>query len=191
MRLQFEKLSGALPVAPARVPPRGFLDHGRGAATGCGGDAKTSYTSVSEPPTVRIIRPSVRNIVRVVGQPSFIESYERTSIFPKLTAYIEKWMVDIGDRVKKGDVLATLFVPEVVEDFGTKNATVSSTRNESTWPARSSRWPMPTSRRPRRAWSRPRRHWASPGRGRRWDSQVKRIQREVERAASPRRSCSS
>ena len=66
----------------------------------------------------------VRNIVRVVGQPSFVESYERTSIYPKLTGYIEKWIVDIGDKVKKGEVLATLFVPELVEDFGTKKATV-------------------------------------------------------------------
>ena len=71
-----------------------------------------------------MINPPVRNIVRVVGQPSFIEAYERTSIYPKLTAYIEKWIVDIGDKVKKGDVLATLFVPELVEDFGTKKATV-------------------------------------------------------------------
>ena len=71
-----------------------------------------------------MIQPPVRTIVRVVGQPSFIESYERTSVYPKLTAYIEKWIVDIGDKVKKGDVLATLFVPELVEDFGTKKATV-------------------------------------------------------------------
>ena len=41
-----------------------------------------------------------------------------------MTAYIEKWNVDIGDKVKKGEVLATLFVPELVEDFGTKKATV-------------------------------------------------------------------
>ena len=94
------------------------------AAPGCGHKEKTDYTSVSKPPIVRIIQPEVRNIVRVVGQPSFIESYERTSIFPKLTGYIEKWNVDIGDKVKKGDVLATLFVPELVEDFGTKKATV-------------------------------------------------------------------
>jgi multidrug efflux pump subunit AcrA (membrane-fusion protein) len=73
---------------------------------------------------VRLTRPQVRTIVRTVGQPSFIESYERTSIYPKLTGYIEKWNVDIGDKVKKGDVLATLFVPELVEDFGTKKATV-------------------------------------------------------------------
>ena len=94
------------------------------AAPGCGHDEESHYTSVSMPPTVRIIQPEIRNIVRDVGQPSFIEAYERTSIYPKLTAYIDKWIVDIGDKVKKGDVLATLFVPELVEDFGTKKATV-------------------------------------------------------------------
>ncbi len=93
-------------------------------APGCHKKPGTDYSSASEPPTVRLIRPSVRDIVRVVGQPSFIESYERTSIYPKMTAYIEKWIVDIGDKVKKGEVLATLFVPEMVEDFGTKKATV-------------------------------------------------------------------
>ena len=71
-----------------------------------------------------MINPTVRNIVRVVGQPSFIESYERTSIYPKPTAYIQKWIVDIGDKVKKGDVLATLFAPELIEEYGTKKANV-------------------------------------------------------------------
>jgi HlyD family secretion protein len=93
-------------------------------ASGCGGEEKAHYSSVSKPQTVRLIHPEARKIVRVVGQPSFIEAYERTSIYPKMTAYIEKWIVDIGDKVKKGQVLATLFVPEIVEDFGTKKATV-------------------------------------------------------------------
>jgi RND family efflux transporter MFP subunit len=94
------------------------------AAPGCHGEHKTEVQSVSKPPTVRVIQPEVRKIVRRVGQPSFIESYERTSIYPKLMGYIEKWNVDIGDKVKKGQVLATLFVPELVEDFETKKATV-------------------------------------------------------------------
>ncbi len=94
------------------------------AAPGCGHEEKDHYTSVSKAPTVRLIQPEIRKIVRIVGQPSFIESYERTSIYPKLTGYIEKWNVDIGDKVKKGDVLATLFVPELREDFITKKATV-------------------------------------------------------------------
>jgi multidrug efflux pump subunit AcrA (membrane-fusion protein) len=93
-------------------------------APGCGHKEKAQRSSVSKPPTVRVIQPEVRKIVRVVGQPSFVESYEHTSIYPKLVGYIENWNVDIGDKVKKGEVLATLFVPELVEDFGTKKATV-------------------------------------------------------------------
>jgi multidrug efflux pump subunit AcrA (membrane-fusion protein) len=95
------------------------------AAPGCGEKTKSDYASVTDPPTVRLIKPPIRTIVRNVGQPSFIQSYERTSIFPKLTAYIEKWKVDIGDKVKKGDLLATLFVPELIENYGTKKATVA------------------------------------------------------------------
>ena len=94
------------------------------AASGCHGEEESHYESASKPPKVQLIRAEFRDIVRVVGQPSFIESYERTSIYPKVTAYIEKWVVDIGDKVNKGDLLAKLFVPEMVEDYGTKKATV-------------------------------------------------------------------
>ncbi len=82
------------------------------------------YKSVGTPPNVRLVQPHVRDIVRVVGQPSFTQSYERSSVYPKMNAYILKWIVDIGDKVKKGDALANLFAPELVEDLGTKKATV-------------------------------------------------------------------
>ena len=94
------------------------------ALTGCDHSEKSHYSDPAKPPTVKVVNPEVRTIIRDVGQPSFIEAYERTAIYPKLTGYIEKWIVDIGDKVKKGDMLATLFVPELVEDFGTKKATV-------------------------------------------------------------------
>ncbi len=93
------------------------------AASGCSEETKVA-PSVSEPPELRVMHPQLRTIVRVVGQPSFVQSYERTSIYPKMTAYIEKWNVDIGDKVRKGDVLAELFVPELEELYGTKKATV-------------------------------------------------------------------
>ena len=53
------------------------------ALSGCGHEGKVDVKSVTEPPTVRLVLPLVRKIVRVVGQPSFIEAYERTSIYPK------------------------------------------------------------------------------------------------------------
>jgi HlyD family secretion protein len=90
-------------------------------APGCSQQTKTEQvTSVVEPLSVRVTQPKTRDIVRVIGQPSFVESYERTSIYPKLSAYITKWHVDIGDKVKKNQVLADLFVPEVEEDCQTK-----------------------------------------------------------------------
>jgi HlyD family secretion protein len=85
---------------------------------------KIDVKSVTDPPVVHLIQPQLRTIKRIVGQPSFVESYERTSIYPKLTGFIEKWNVDIGDKVKKGDLLATLFVPEVREDWQTKKDTI-------------------------------------------------------------------
>jgi multidrug efflux pump subunit AcrA (membrane-fusion protein) len=112
-----------MPHAPSARFPFLILS-GVLAISGCGKEEGSQYESANKPPKVRVVHPQFRDIVRVVGQPSFIEAYERTSIYPKLTAYIDKWIVDIGDKVKKGDVLARLFVPELVEDFGTKKATV-------------------------------------------------------------------
>ena len=105
------------PESLLRRPLLALLPAGRARGTRLRTRGKVPFTSVSKPPTVQIIQPEVRKIVRVVGQPSFIEAFERTSIYPKLTGYIDKWIVDIGDKVKKGEVLATLFVPELVEDY--------------------------------------------------------------------------
>ena len=109
---------------PARRRRPGLLLFAALAGSGCAAEFEETAPSVSKPPVLQVIHPELRKIVRVVGQPSFVQSYERTSIFPKMTAYIEKWNVDIGDRVQKGDVLADLFVPELRELLGTKKATV-------------------------------------------------------------------
>jgi len=75
-------------------------------------------------PEVSLVKPEIRDILRTVGQPAFVEAYEQTNIFPKITGYIEKWNVDIGDKVKKDQVLATLFVPELLEEHSYKKAMV-------------------------------------------------------------------
>lgn len=94
------------------------------AVSGCAKEKQKTAPSLLEPPTLQWMYPQLKKIVRVVGQPSFVQSYERTSIYPKVTAFIEKWNVDIGDRVQKGDVLADLFVPELREKWQTEKATV-------------------------------------------------------------------
>ena len=93
------------------------------AVSGCG-EEKQIAPSVLDPPELQVIHPQLRDIKRLVGQPSFVQAYERSSIYPKMTGYIEQWNVDIGDAVQKGDVLAELFVPELREEYGTKTADV-------------------------------------------------------------------
>jgi HlyD family secretion protein len=94
------------------------------ASSGCARKSGIEFATSTKPPTIRLIQPRSRKIVRVIGQPSFIESYERTSIYTKPSAYILKWNVDIGDTVQKVEVLATLFAPELIEELGTKTAAV-------------------------------------------------------------------
>ena len=76
-----------------------------------------------------------------------------------MTGYIEKWNVDIGDKVKKGEVLATLFVPELVEDFGTKKATVKLDQERIELALKLVTVAEADVSRPRRPSSRPRRSW--------------------------------
>ncbi len=149
---------------------------------GCGKEEKRVAASVSEPPVMEVIHPQLRDIVRFVGQPSFVQSFERTSIYPKMTAFIEKWNVDIGDKVRKGDVLADLFVPELQEDFSTKKAMVEYDAEE----VRVAEEQVEVASAEVTA-ARARLQEARSILGKyeaevtRWDIQVKRIEREVER----------
>jgi HlyD family secretion protein len=78
----------------------------------------------AEYPTVRLIQPQVRRISGSVGQPGYLAAWEQTAIRPKATGYVKKWNVDIGDKVQKGQVLAALDAPELVEEWETKKAQV-------------------------------------------------------------------
>jgi multidrug efflux pump subunit AcrA (membrane-fusion protein) len=152
------------------------------ATPGCRHKAEVHATSVSAPQTVQIVNPQVRTIVRLVGQPSFIESYERSSVYPKMNAYIQKWIVDIGDKVKKGDVLARLFVPELVEDYGTKKATVALNQERVALAKEAVEVARANVKAAGAALEEARADFASyRAEVERWDSEVKRLQEEVNR----------
>lgn len=91
---------------------------------GCGREQVAPKSVVSDVAKVSVAKPEPRSIVREVGQPSFIEAFEQTAIYAKLPGYVEKWEVDIGDPVKKGQTLATLFVPELLKELEEKKALV-------------------------------------------------------------------
>lgn len=92
--------------------------------SGCSQKAPISTVAVKVAPTVRLVHPQTRDLSRAVGQPSFIDAYEQTAIYAKLPAYVQKWNVDIGDRVAEGQLLATLYIPELEQEYDMKKAQV-------------------------------------------------------------------
>src|SRR5437016_3864206 len=60
--------------------------------------------------TVRVMRPERKTIRHPIEQPGFnIEAFQETPLYAKISGYVRSWKVDIGDRVKKDQVLAELF----------------------------------------------------------------------------------
>jgi HlyD family secretion protein len=90
------------------------------------GCKKSSPPSVEENKIlqVTVVRPAYDTLEWTVRQPGSIEAFEETPIVPKIAGYVQKWNVDIGDRVKKGDVLAQLWVPDLVAELNQKKVEV-------------------------------------------------------------------
>ena len=74
--------------------------------------------------TVRVIHPELRKIAYSVVQPGFVEAFEQTAIYSKVSGFIQHYGVDIGDQVKKGDLLVEVFVPELLEEHRQKLAQI-------------------------------------------------------------------
>jgi RND family efflux transporter MFP subunit len=96
-------------------------------STGCDRPTTASQTTEAQPaagaPAVHTVKPERTTVRHRVDQPGFnIQSFQQAPLYAKVTGYIEKWNVDIGARVKKDDVLAVLYVPEMKIDVGRKQA---------------------------------------------------------------------
>jgi RND family efflux transporter MFP subunit len=99
-------------------------------AAGCtqypgGPPAPPAAPAAEQPaPTVTTVKPERRTVRRTVGQPGSIQAFEQTPVVAKVPGYVAKWNVDIGAHVRKGDVLAELWVPELVAELKQKDEQV-------------------------------------------------------------------
>jgi RND family efflux transporter MFP subunit len=104
------------------------------AAPGCGSASKGSPTkaveSGAEQPTVSVtvVHPERTTLRRTVRQPGSIQAFERTPVFARIPGYVKKWHVDRDARVKEGDLLAELDVPDMVAEVEQKKALVTQAR---------------------------------------------------------------
>jgi membrane fusion protein, multidrug efflux system len=75
--------------------------------------AKAGETAYSRPPPVDVViaRPATTGQDLVL--PGETAAWYETTIYARVNGYVAKWLVDIGDHVKKGQVLATIETPEL------------------------------------------------------------------------------
>ncbi|MBA3315342.1 MAG: efflux RND transporter periplasmic adaptor subunit [Planctomycetota bacterium] len=75
--------------------------------------------------------PAVRKaLVLTTSQPGRIEAYESAPLHAKVSGYVSEVLVDIGDRVEKGQTLVRLAVPELEDDRRQKQALLAQAKAE-------------------------------------------------------------
>lgn len=73
---------------------------------------KVSSTSVSSHDRVTVGKPSKKTLKLYTEQPARVQAFEEAPIVSKLAGYIQEVSVDIGDKVKKDQLLVRLHAPE-------------------------------------------------------------------------------
>jgi HlyD family secretion protein len=94
---------------------------------GCARHAEASGTkeeTQSTEPEIGTVFPMRRDLTREIDQPGDLRPYEQTPIYTKIAGFAKEPRFDIGDRVKKDELLLELYVPEVVQDLRVKAAKV-------------------------------------------------------------------
>jgi RND family efflux transporter MFP subunit len=76
---------------------------------------KTSAQSGASRIPVKVVSPIAGGVVQHENRPGSIHSFQGAKLYAKVSGYLNTQTVDIGDQVKKGEVLATIYAPELVK----------------------------------------------------------------------------
>jgi HlyD family secretion protein len=103
-----------------------LLSAGCGVALRDGKSANENAAKTQEGKTagIQLVRAQRRDIRMRVVQPGTLEAYETTPIYSRISGYVEKYRYNIGDRVKAGDILLDMWIPDLVEQLHQKTASV-------------------------------------------------------------------
>ena len=80
--------------------------------------------------SVRVIEPLIQTVDRVSSQPATAEAFYVADLGAMVSGQIEEVLVDIGDRVTNGQVLARINVPDVLANIESQRANVDALESE-------------------------------------------------------------
>src|SRR3989449_7036182 len=97
---------------------------GLSALCGCGRSTAVAPPKPAPPVSVQVVQPKRGSITRNVTLPGEIKPYQQATLYAKVAGYLKTITVDKGDRVKEGDLIADIEVPEMLADLARYKAEV-------------------------------------------------------------------
>src|SRR5881296_2603394 len=97
---------------------------GQGVISGCKPSPAEPAKDTAPPVSVQVVQPKRGPITRNVTLPGEVKAYQQATLYAKVAGYLKTITVDKGDRVKEGDPIADIEVPEMLADLAKYKAEV-------------------------------------------------------------------
>jgi len=98
--------------------------------TSCARNEAASISAAPEVPRVAVAKVTRTDLSRTLALTAEFEPFQEVDVMAKVSGYIRRINVDIGDRVREGQLLATLEVPEMQDDLTRAAASVEEAQAE-------------------------------------------------------------
>lgn len=76
-------------------------------------------------PRLTVVKPRLVSSERTLSLPGSVQPLEEAVIYARASGYVRRWLVDIGSRVKQGDLLAEIDTPELDQDLAEARASLA------------------------------------------------------------------
>ena len=94
-------------------------------------NALAKDTEAASVPTVSVIHAKAASGSGELALPGNLQAYEEAPIFARTSGYLVRWYKDIGSKVNKGDLLATIDTPEVDQQLAQSRSSREQVRAQS------------------------------------------------------------
>ncbi len=98
----------------------------------CSRTAKVEAEAAKAPdaPTVAVAKATIEDLSRKLVLTAEFRPFQEVDLMAKVAGYVKRINVDVGDRVKEGQVLAILEIPEMADDRARAQAGVDRSQAE-------------------------------------------------------------
>ena len=92
--------------------------------------ARAGETAYSTPPPVDTVIAKPANLGQDLVLPGETAAWYESTIYARVNGYVSKWLVDIGDHVRKGQVLAVIETPELDAELQAARAQLRASESQ-------------------------------------------------------------